>query len=251
MLELRHVSKRFGAHVALADISLELPRGRTGALLGISGSGKSTVLRLLLGLIEPDAGEVLLDGERVQPANVRALRLRIGYVAQDGGLFAHLTAFENVALMARHLGWPEPRVRDRADALRELVRLPAAALARYPLELSGGERQRVSLMRALALDPDVLLLDEPLAALDPITRADLQHDLREIFRTLGKTVLIVTHDLREAAFLSEFAALLRSGRLVQQGPFDELVQAPSDDYVRRFVAAQRSQPPPPDPGSGP
>jgi osmoprotectant transport system ATP-binding protein len=175
---------------------------------------------------------------------VRALRLKIGYVAQDGGLFAHLSAFDNVALMARHLHWPEPRLRERIATLRELVRLPEAALARYPIELSGGERQRVSLMRALALDPDVLLLDEPLAALDPITRADLQRDLREIFGSLSKTVLLVTHDLREAAYLSEFVALMRQGVIVQQGRFSELVQQPADDFVRRFVAAQSSLPPP-------
>jgi len=244
MLELREVSKRFGTHLALAGVSLQLGRGVTGALLGISGSGKSTVLRLLLGLIEPDAGEVYVSGERVGRENVRALRLRIGYVAQDGGLFAHLSAFDNVALMARHLRRPEAPLRERIAMLRELVRLPAAALARYPIELSGGERQRVSLMRALALDPDVLLLDEPLAALDPITRADLQQDLREIFRSLSKTVLLVTHDLREAAFLSEFVALMRQGAIVQQGRFSDLLHQPADDFVRRFVAAQSSLPPP-------
>jgi osmoprotectant transport system ATP-binding protein len=244
MLELREVSKRFGAHQALAAVSLRIERASTGALLGISGSGKSTVLRLFLGLIEPDAGAAYFDGKPIERQNARALRLRIGYVAQDGGLFGHLCAFDNVALMARHLRWPEPRLRERVELLRELVRLPKAALARYPIELSGGERQRVSLMRALALDPDVLLLDEPLAALDPITRADLQHDLREIFRSLRKTVLLVTHDLREAAFLSEFVALMRQGVVVQQGRFSELVHTPADDFVRRFVAAQSSLPPP-------
>jgi osmoprotectant transport system ATP-binding protein len=238
MLELRHVGKRFGPLQALSGVSFRLERGRTGVLIGLSGSGKSTVLRLILGLIEPDEGEVLVSDQPVAAAAVRAQRLRIGYVAQEGGLFAHLCARDNVALMARHLHRPEAQIGARIDALRELVRLPEKALARYPIELSGGERQRVSLMRALALDPDVLLLDEPLAALDPITRAELQQDLREIFRSLSKTVLLVTHDLREAAYLGQFVALMRDGRIVQQGSFADLVERPADDFVRRFVAAQ-------------
>jgi osmoprotectant transport system ATP-binding protein len=238
MLELREVGKRFGPLSALSGVSFRLERGKTGVLIGLSGSGKSTVLRLILGLIEPDQGEVLVGDQPVTAAAVRAQRLRIGYVAQEGGLFAHLCARDNVALMARHLRRPEAQIGARIDALRELVRLPEKALARYPIELSGGERQRVSLMRALALDPDVLLLDEPLAALDPITRAELQQDLREIFRSLSKTVLLVTHDLREAAYLGQFVALMRDGRVVQQGSFGDLVERPADDFVRRFVAAQ-------------
>jgi osmoprotectant transport system ATP-binding protein len=245
MLELRNVGKRFGPARALAGVSLELSRGTTCVLIGLSGSGKSTVLRLILGLIEPDEGEVLVSGERVAEAGLRALRLRMGYVAQDGGLFAHLCARDNVALMARHLGWAEPRITERIAALRELVRLPDAALARYPVELSGGERQRVSLMRALMLDPDLLLLDEPLAALDPITRADLQQDLREIFRSLSKTVVLVTHDLREAAYLAQHVALMREGRVVQAGRFADLLERPADDFVRRFVAAQHTELAPP------
>jgi osmoprotectant transport system ATP-binding protein len=240
MLELLNVDKRFGTVHALADVSLQLERAATSVLIGISGSGKSTVLRLLLGLIAPDRGEVRVDGQPVAGDAVRGLRLRMGYVAQEGGLFAHLCARDNVALMARHLRWPEPRIAQRVDALRELVRLPERALGRYPIELSGGERQRVSLMRALALDPDVLLLDEPLGALDPITRADLQQDLREIFRSLSKTVVLVTHDLREAAYLGHYVALMREGRVVQQGRFAELVERPADEFVRRFVAAQSS-----------
>jgi osmoprotectant transport system ATP-binding protein len=239
MLSLRGVSKQLGSTRALAGIDLELCAGQTAVLIGISGSGKSTVLRLIIGLVAPDAGEVWFAGQRVGGKDALLLRRRMGYVIQDGGLFPHLTAFENVALMPRYLRWPESRVRERVQSLRELTRLPDSVLQRYPTQLSGGQRQRVSLMRALVLDPDVLLLDEPLAALDPITRADLQHELRAIFRTLGKTVLLVTHDLAEAAFFSDFVALMREGEIVQRGSLRDLIEHPADDFVRRFVSAQR------------
>jgi osmoprotectant transport system ATP-binding protein len=238
MLELRAVTKRFGARAALSAVSLSVARGETAVLLGLSGSGKSTVLRLLIGLLLPDAGEVLFGGQRVGAGNALAIRRRTGYVIQDGGLFAHLTAHGNVALMPRYLGWSEPRIRERLDALCELLRLPPARLASFPAQLSGGERQRVSVMRALVLDPDVLLLDEPLGALDPITRADLQHELRAIFHSLRKTVLLVTHDLDEAAHFGDSVALMRDGAIVQRGSLDDLRERPADDFARRFVSAQ-------------
>jgi osmoprotectant transport system ATP-binding protein len=144
-----------------------------------------------------------------------------------------------VELLARHLDWEPARLARRVEELRELVRLPGDALDRYPTQLSGGQRQRVALMRALALDPEVLLLDEPLGALDPIVRAELQDDLREIFHRLGKTVVIVTHDLAEAAHFSDRVALLKGGALVQEGTVRELVEHPRDEHVRRFVGAQR------------
>jgi osmoprotectant transport system ATP-binding protein len=239
MLELLGVTKRFDGVETLRAVSLRLERGQTGVLIGVSGSGKSSVLRMVIGLLEPDAGEVRFVGERVTPANVHALRRRMGYVIQDGGLFAHLNAYDNVALMARHLRWPAAQIEARIEELRELARLPREALTRYVSQLSGGERQRVSLMRALMLDPDVLLLDEPLAALDPITRVELQQDLRAIFRSLHKTVLLVTHDLAEAAFFGDWVALMRQGAIVQHGSFRDLLDRPADDFVRRFVAAQR------------
>ncbi len=239
LLELRGVSKRFGAAEALRGVDLALAQGQTGVLIGLSGSGKSTVLRLVIGLLSPDAGEVRFDGQRVDAASAQPLRLRMGYVIQDGGLFPHLSARENVALMPRYLRWPAARVQQRIGQLRELVRLPERSLARYPAELSGGERQRVSLMRALVLDPSVLLLDEPLGALDPITRAELQQELREIFRALGKTVLLVTHDLGEAAHFGDWVALMRGGQIVQRGPFRDLLERPADAFVQRFVSAQR------------
>jgi osmoprotectant transport system ATP-binding protein len=240
MLELAGVSKRFDGAEVLRAIDLAVPTGRTTVLIGPSGCGKSTVLRLMIGLLHPDAGAVRFDGVPVDAGNVGALRLRMGYVIQDGGLFPHLDARDNVTLMARHLGWPAARVDARVDALVRLTRFPADALRRYPAQLSGGQRQRVSLMRALMLEPDVVLLDEPLGALDPLIRAELQADLRAIFRALGKTVVLVTHDLGEAAFLGDAIVLMRDGGIVQQGSLRELVAAPADPFVTHFINAQRS-----------
>jgi osmoprotectant transport system ATP-binding protein len=163
----------------------------------------------------------------------------MGYVIQEGGLFPHLTGYDNVAIVARDLGWAEPRIRARADALLELTRLPADAMRRFPAQLSGGQRQRVALMRALMLDPEVLLMDEPLAALDPMIRADLQRDLKELFGRLHKTVVLVTHEIGEAALLGEEIALMRGGRIVQRGPFRELRDRPAEPFVTEFLRAQR------------
>jgi osmoprotectant transport system ATP-binding protein len=239
MLELQGVCKTYGPHSALHPTDLSLPRGQTTALIGPSGCGKSTLLRLMVGLIRPDAGSVFLDGEALTPASALRLRQRIGYVVQDGGLFPHLTARANACLMARYLGWDDERLDKRLAALSALTQFPGDGLERYPAQLSGGQRQRVSLMRALMLNPDLLLLDEPLGALDPMIRSDLQADLRRIFRTLGKTVVLVTHDLGEAAFLGDRLVLLRSGSIVQQGTLADLVERPADPFVTRFINAQR------------
>jgi len=236
--ELRGVAKQYGGGHGLARTDLAVERGRTTVLIGPSGSSKSTLLRLLLGLFRPDEGEVRFDGEPVVPAS----RLRMGYVIQDGGLFPHLTAAGNVTLVARWLGWEAARIAARLAELAAVARLPAAALERFPVELSGGQRQRVGLMRALMLDPEVLLLDEPLGALDPMIRAELQDDLRAVFDELGKTVVVVTHDLAEAAFFGHRIVLLRDGRIVQNGTLDELLHAPADAFVTAFVRAQRRMP---------
>ncbi|TAL86941.1 MAG: ATP-binding cassette domain-containing protein [Rhodanobacter sp.] len=239
---IRHASKRYGEVVALDDLSLEFAAGTTTALIGSSGSGKSTVLRLLLGLEWPDRGQVLVDGRVLQPAHTLPLRRRVGYVIQEGGLFPHLTALGNLALLPQYLGWPVERIRDRARELAALTHLPQAVLGRYPAELSGGQRQRVALMRALMADPDALLLDEPLGALDPVVRHELQDDLKRIFERLGKTVILVTHDLAEAAWFAERLVLMRRGALLQHGRFEDLRDHPADDFVRRFVQAQRRLP---------
>ncbi len=239
MIRLHGVSKRYGELRALAATDLALEPGRTTVLIGSSGSGKSTLLRIMLGLIEPDAGSVEFDGQHMDGSNVLELRRRMGYVIQDGGLFPHLDARHNASLLAAYLGWGSDRIEPRLAELCELTHLPADVLDRYPAQLSGGQRQRVSLMRALMLDPKVLLLDEPLAALDPMIRSDLQADLREIFRALGKTVVLVTHDIGEAAFFGDRVVLLREGEILQDGPFSELLDAPTDPFVTRFINAQR------------
>ena len=193
----------------------------------------------MLGLLWPDSGAVRFEGTPLTPANAPLLRRRMGYVIQDGGLFPHLTARGNVLLMARYLGRSDAELQPRLMKLTELTRFPADALDRYPVQLSGGQRQRVSLMRALMLDPAVLLFDEPLGALDPIIRSELQADLREIFQTLGKTVVMVTHDLSEAGYFGNSIVLLREGRVVQQGTLADLIHSPTDPFVTRFVNAQR------------
>jgi osmoprotectant transport system ATP-binding protein len=240
MLELVGVSKRYGAMEALESIDLAIPAGQTTVLIGPSGCGKSTLLRLTVGLVTADRGLIRFDGEVVGADNLGSVRQRTGYVIQDGGLFPHLTAEENVVLMARHLGWDSGRIHARRDELVALTRFPTSGLRRYPVELSGGQRQRVSLMRALMLDPAVLLLDEPLGALDPMIRAELQEDLRAIFRELRKTVVLVTHDIGEAAFFGDVIVLLRAGAIVQRGSLQDLVKRPADAFVTRFINAQRS-----------
>jgi osmoprotectant transport system ATP-binding protein len=240
LFELQGLSKAYYGRPALRPTNLAIPAGQTTVLIGPSGCGKSTLLRLLLGLIRPDSGTVRFAGTPVRPENALALRRRMGYVVQDGGLFPHLTAQANATLLARFLGWLEQRVNARLTELSQLTTFPAEGLNRYPIQLSGGQRQRVSLMRALMLDPEVLLLDEPLGALDPIVRSDLQMDLRRIFRALGKTVVLVTHDLSEAGFFGDRIVLLRDGQIVQQGTLAELTQTPADPFVTRFINAQRA-----------
>jgi len=238
MFRLDSVSKSYGAERVLDGVSLVIPTGSTTALIGPSGSGKSTLCGLFTGLVRPDAGVVYFRDQDISHGSIRELRRRIGYVIQDGGLFPHLTGRANVSLMAAHLGWSKSEIASRINELLDLVRLPPLVLDRYPTEMSGGERQRVALVRALMLDADVLLLDEPLGALDPIVRAELQQDLAKIFSRLHKTVLLITHDLAEAAFFSDRFVLLRNGRVVQTGSMTELQDNPADDFVRQFVRAQ-------------
>ena len=220
MIALRNVSKVYAQSVALHPTDLTIQQESTTVLIGPSGCGKSTLLRL-------------------NDQDIRAVRRRIGYVIQDGGLFPHLTAWDNVTLMARHLKFDRAWIDHRVEVLRTLTALPEACLARYPARLSGGERQRVSLMRALLLDPDLLLFDEPLGALDPMIRFGLQNDLKAIFGELKKTVVLVTHDMAEAAFFGVVIVLMRSGRVVQQGTLDDLLGSPAEPFVGEFIRAQR------------
>ena len=240
MIRIHNVSKIFSQTRALQSIDLTIPAGLTTVLIGPSGCGKSTILRLIIGLLQADSGSIYLEETKVIPEVVISLRRKMGYVIQEGGLFPHLTAYDNIALMARYLGWDNERIRKRLNELTELTHFPSEGLHRFPVQLSGGQQQRVSLMRALMLDPDVLLLDEPLGALDPMIRADLQADLKRIFQTLGKTVVLVTHDIAEAGFFGNVITLLRDGRILQKGTLEDLVQSPVDSFVTRFINAQRS-----------
>ena len=240
MLELLNVSKRFGPIEALRALDLVIEPGKTTVLIGPSGCGKSTLLRLMIGLVQPDMGQVRFEDETLTPDSAVRLRRKMGYVIQDGGLFPHLTARGNTTLVARYLGWDPARIATRLDELVTLTHFPADGLGRYPAQLSGGQRQRVSLMRALMLDPGVLLMDEPLGALDPMIRRDLQAELRSIFRSLGKTVVLVTHDLGEAGYFGDTVILMRAGHIVQRGPFHDLLESPTDAFVTAFVNAQRN-----------
>ena len=241
MFALTDVTHSFGGEAVLRGLSLAVDANRVTALIGSSGSGKSTILRLMIGLLSPDSGSVTFAGEPVAAegtAALRRLRHRVGYVIQDGGLFPHLTAAGNVTLLAEHLRTPADRVSVRLAELCDTCRFPPDLLDRFPAELSGGQRQRVGLMRALFTDPEALLMDEPLGALDPIVRDELQGELDELFGRLGKTVVLVTHDLPEAARLADEIVLLRGGEVVQRGTIDDLLDRPADDFVRRFAAAQ-------------
>jgi osmoprotectant transport system ATP-binding protein len=240
MIELQQVSKSFDGTLVLHPTDLAIEQSRTTVLIGPSGCGKSTLLRLMVGLIKPDAGTVLFDGEELAEARLLESRRRMGFVLQSGGLFPHLTAFDNVALMARCLKRPADEIENRVRELAELTHLQPELLGQFPDQLSGGQRQRVAIMRGLMLDPDVLLLDEPMGALDPLIRFGLQNDLREIFQSLNKTVVLVTHDMGEAGFLGDHVVLLGEGRIVQQGPFEDLVNSPANDFAARFVSAQRN-----------
>jgi len=240
LVELVGVSKQFDHVSALAPLDFSAEGHKTTVLIGPSGCGKSTLLRLIIRLLVPDTGTIKFDGAPVTAENILQLRRRIGYVIQDGGLFPHLTARNNVLLMARHLGKDEAMMRDRLEEICGLTRFPLDALSRYPLELSGGQRQRVSLMRALLLSPELLLLDEPLGALDPLVRASLQKDLKEIFARLQQTAILVTHDLAEAAYLADEIVLMNEGRIVQRGSIVDLREKPANNFVSEFINAQRS-----------
>jgi osmoprotectant transport system ATP-binding protein len=240
LIELRKVVKTFGKAQAIYSLDLMIPSGKTTVLIGPSGCGKSTILRLVIGLIRPDSGSVKFQDITITPETAMSIRRRMGYVIQEGGLFPHLTAYDNIVLMARYLGWDSDRIQARIAELTDLTRFPPNNLVHYPLQLSGGQRQRVSLMRSLMLDPEVLLMDEPLGSLDPMIRADLQEDLKKIFRTLKKTVIFVTHDMGEACFFGDTIVLLHNGRVVQSGEPGELVNSPADPFVAQFINAQRS-----------
>ena len=239
MIELFEVTKRFGAETAVDGISLRVERGELCALVGTSGCGKSTTLRMINRLIEHDGGEIHLDGRPVREFDEQALRRRIGYAIQSTGLFPHWTVARNIGLVPRLLKWPATRVRARVEELMALLGLPLEQFAdKYPHQLSGGQAQRVGVARALAADPDILLMDEPFGALDPITRESLQAELRRLQARLNKTILFVTHDMDEALALADRLVVMRAGRIVQQGTPLSLLRDPADDFVASLLGGE-------------
>jgi len=242
MLELQNIHKNFEGRSVLADVNLIVPKGATHALIGSSGSGKTTLLRITLGLIPFDQGYVKINDQALLSFTPVEWADRIGYVPQDGGLFPHITGKNNVALIAKLRGWRKSRIDDRVEELRKVVDLDPEILTHFPREMSGGQKQRVSIMRAAMMDPAVMLLDEPMAALDPLIRRSLQQELKSIFQRLGKTVLLVTHDLGEAVFLAEQITMLHEGRMVQTGTYRDLLLHPANPFVSQFINAQRMLP---------
>ncbi|MGD9722538.1 MAG: ATP-binding cassette domain-containing protein [Pirellulales bacterium] len=238
MLAFRAVSKVYDGSTVVQPLDLEIGAGEVAVLLGPSGCGKTTILRMVAGLVAPTTGEITVDTLTLKPDTLAQVRRKLGYVIQEGGLFPHLTALGNVTLMARHDGWPRDRVHTRLDELAEITQFPRDALTRYPSELSGGQRQRLSLMRALFLSPSILLMDEPLGALDPLIRAGLQRDLKQIFERTGATVLLVTHDLVEAARFADRVFVMYGGRIVQQGALADIMSRPANEFVADFLSAQ-------------
>jgi osmoprotectant transport system ATP-binding protein len=240
-VEFRHVSKSYGPQGAVVDLSLLVPAGDICVLVGPSGCGKTTSLKMVNRLVEPTSGQVLIDGEDVMTIDVTVLRRRIGYVIQQIGLFPHQTIAENVGTVPRLLGWPKQRIQKRTEELLELVGLdPARVRNRYPAQLSGGERQRVGVARAMAAEPPVMLMDEPFGAVDPIVRERLQNEFLRLHRTLGTTVLFVTHDIDEAIKMgTRVAVMQQGGHLAQYSPPTELLLHPANDFVARFVGTDR------------
>jgi osmoprotectant transport system ATP-binding protein len=242
MLTLQNIYKSFDGKLVVSDVNLKVPKGATHALIGSSGSGKTTLLRITLGLIPFDRGYVKINDQALLSFTPVQWADRIGYVPQDGGLFPHITGFHNVSLIAKLRGWDPARIAGRVEELRKLVELDPEVLRRFPFEMSGGQQQRVAIMRAAMMDPEVMLLDEPMAALDPLIRRSLQQELKSIFQRLGKTVLLVTHDLGEAVYLAQEITLLHEGKVMQSGTYRELLLHPKDPFVTLFINAQRTLP---------
>src|SRR5436853_2623726 len=240
-VEFRHVTKQYGPQGAVVDLSLVVPAGDICVLVGPSGCGKTTSLKMVNRLVEPTDGQVLIDNTDVMSVEVTALRRRIGYVIQQIGLFPHQTIADNVATVPRLLGWPRARVQNRVEELLELVGLdPGRVRQRYPSQLSGGERQRVGVARAMAAEPPVMLMDEPFGAVDPIVRERLQNEFLRLHRTLGTTVLFVTHDIDEAIKMgTRVAVMQQGGHLAQYAPPIDLLAHPASDFVSRFVGVDR------------
>ena len=234
MIEFTQVSKMFNGQSAVSDLNLHFKTGAFSVLIGTSGSGKSTTLKMINRLVEHDAGTIRFAGEEIRSLPLLALRRRMGYAIQSIGLFPHWTVAQNIATVPQLLKWPRAKIDARIDELMALLGLDPQLRGRYPHQLSGGQQQRVGVARALAADPEVLLMDEPFGALDPVTRGALQQEMKRIHRLLGRTIVLVTHDIDEALQLADTLVLMDGGRVVQQGTPLEMLTQPANDFVRTF-----------------
>ncbi len=234
MIEFSHVNKAFGEHNAVSNLNLHIQEGSFSVLIGTSGSGKSTTLKMINRLVEHDSGRIRFAGEEIRSLPVLELRRRMGYAIQSIGLFPHWTVAQNIATVPQLLKWPRRKIDERVAELMALLGLEEGLRERYPHQLSGGQQQRVGVARALAADPQVLLMDEPFGALDPVTRGALQQEMTRIHRLLGRTIVLVTHDIDEALRLAEHLVLMDGGEIVQQGTPLAMLTAPTNDFVQQF-----------------
>jgi osmoprotectant transport system ATP-binding protein len=238
MIELRGVSRSFGVTHAVKDVSLSIGEGAFCVLVGPSGCGKSTVLRMINAMIAPDAGVIEIRGKDIASLDPIPLRRSIGYVIQSVGLFPHWTVATNIAAVPRLLGWDKSKIAERVEAIAGSMQIDRNLLPRYPRELSGGQQQRIGVARALAADPDIIWMDEPFAALDPVSRANLQVEMRRLHAESGKTFVFVTHDMNEALRLATQIVVMNKGRVVQKGDPAAILLRPKDDFVRGFLGRE-------------
>ncbi len=240
MLKIENVSKIYkGGKKAVKNISLDIKKGEFICFIGPSGCGKTTTMKMINRLIEPSEGKILINGENIMDKDPVELRRQIGYVIQQIGLFPHMTILENITLVPKLLKWNEKKKKERALELLQLVDMGPEYLERYPYELSGGQQQRIGVLRALASNPPLILMDEPFGALDPITRDALQEEFKNLQRTLDKTIVFVTHDMDEAIKLADRIVILKAGEIVQVGTPDEILRNPANEFVEEFIGKDR------------
>ncbi len=239
MIEFKNVTKTYGNKKAVDNVDIKIETGSFVCFIGTSGSGKTTTMRMINRMIDPSRGTILIDGEDIQKTNEVALRRKIGYVIQQIGLMPHMSIYENIVMVPKLLKWDETTMREKAETLMKRVDLPMELLDAYPSELSGGMQQRVGVIRALAADQDIILMDEPFGALDPITRDALQRLVKQLQRDMNKTIIFVTHDMDEALALSDKIVVMDHGKVVQQGSPKDILTSPTNDFVRNLVGEDR------------
>jgi osmoprotectant transport system ATP-binding protein len=242
MVKLEHIKKSYGRTTVIADLNLEIEKGEFVVLIGPSGCGKTTTLKMINRLIEPTSGSIFIDGEDITKVNPVMLRRKIGYVIQQIGLFPNMTIAQNIEVVPKLLKWPSEKRKQRTRELLQLVDMdPEEYLNRYPVELSGGQQQRIGVLRALAVEPPLILMDEPFGALDPITREALQDEVKKLQRRLNKTIIFVTHDMDEALKMADLIILMKEGQVVQAASPETLLANPADDFVAEFIGKHRLQ----------